>query len=268
MMVEPFLVRALLGGVGLALVAGPLGCFVVWRRMAYFGDALAHGALLGMALGLAMGWALQAGVVIVFILMAGLLSWLEGRRRLATDTLLGLLAHAALASGLVGISLLRGANVDLMGVLFGDILSVHTSDLMWIYGGGALVLGVLIALWRPLLAVTVHEEVALAEGVPVGRVRLAAMLLVALVIVMAMKIVGVLLITALLIIPPATARHFARSPESMAVLAALFGVLAVLVGLTASLFWDTPSGPSVVVAAAGLFALAMLGEELLRLAHR
>ncbi|HSG20141.1 MAG TPA: iron chelate uptake ABC transporter family permease subunit [Burkholderiaceae bacterium] len=261
MIFEAFVWRALLGGVGLAMVAGPLGCFVVWRRMAYFGDALAHGALLGLVLGLALRWELQAGVIVVFAGMAALLAWLESRRHLATDTLLGLLSHAALASGLVGISLMRGATVDLMGVLFGDILSVTAGDLGWIYAGGTVVLVVLVALWRPLLAVTVHEELALAEGVPVGWMRLITMLLVALVIVMAMKIVGVLLITALLIIPPATARYLARSPEAMAVLASLCGVVAVVAGLLASLIWDTPSGPSVVVAASLLFLGALVSRE-------
>lgn len=255
-MMEDFILRAAAGGLGLAAAAGPLGCFVIWRRMAYFGDALAHGALLGVALGIALDLAPTLATLAAFVVFAGLLAWLETRPTLATDTLLGILSHGALALGLVGLSFIERVRVDLLGYLFGDILSVTWADLGWIYGGGALVLAVLVWLWPRLLLMAVHEELAQAEGVPVGRLRLALMLLMALVILMGMKIAGVLLITALLIIPPATARAFAASPEWMAALAALVGGGAVVAGLLASLHWDTPSGPSIVVAALLLFAAA------------
>ena len=249
--------RALLGGIGVALVAGPLGCLVVWRRMAYFGDSLAHSALLGLALGTAFSINLNIGVLASFVLFAFLLAYLQTQRTLATDTILGILSHAALAAGLVAVSFLERVRVDLMGYLFGDILSVSWGDLVWIYGGGAVSLGVLVLIWGHLLAITVHEEMALAEGVPVALVRMAFMQVIALAIVVAMKIVGILLITALLIIPAATARRFARSPEQMALLAAAIGCVAVLGGIAGSLAWDTPSGPSIVVVAALLFALSL-----------
>lgn len=256
-LLDDFVWRAVLGGVGVAAVAGPLGCFVVWRRMAYFGDALAHGALLGVALGFALEWNLNLAVMGTFVGFALLLTALQGQQRVASDTLLGILSHAALALGLVTASFLERLRIDLLGYLFGDILAVSVTDLAWIYAGGAVVLAVTVALWSPLVSVTVHEELARAEGIAVGRLRLVLMLLIAVVIVIAMKIVGVLLITSLLIIPAAAARAFARSPEQMAVLASVLGSLAVLGGLGASLTWDTPSGPSVVVAAAVLFAVTL-----------
>jgi zinc transport system permease protein len=265
---DAFIWRALLGGMGVAVLAGPLGCFVVWRRMAYFGDALAHGALLGIALGFALRMNLNLGTLLTFLVFTLALAALQSQRRLATDTLLGILSHAALALGLVTISFMERLRVDLMGYLFGDILAVTPTDLLWIYGGGAAVLAVTIALWPRLVSITVHEELAQAEGLPVGALRLALMLLVAVVIVVAMKIIGVLLITALLIIPAAAARAFARSPEQMAVLAAVLGALAVLGGLGASLRWDTPSGPSVVVAAAALFLLTLALEAAWRRLRR
>jgi zinc transport system permease protein len=259
-MLDDFIWRALLGGIGVAAVAGPLGCFVVWRRMAYFGDALAHGALLGVALGFALHMDLNLTTLGAFVVFSLALAALQSQQRLATDTLLGILAHAALALGLVTISFMERLRVDLLGYLFGDILAVTRTDLLWIYGGGALVLAVTVALWQPLVSITVHEELAEAEGLPVGALRLVLMLLVALLIVAAMKIIGILLITALLIIPAAAARAFSRSPEQMAVLASALGVLAVLGGLAASLRWDTPSGPSVVACAAALFALTLALE--------
>lgn len=255
---DDFLVRALAGGIGLAVLGGPLGSFIVWRRMAYFGDTLAHSGLLGVALGLLLGISQSLGVALVCVLLALVLVLLQRQRQLASDTLLGILAHTALSLGLVALAFLETVRVDLVSYLFGDILAVSSQDLIWIWGGGAVILTTLLVLWRPLLALTVHEDLAQVEGVPVFTVRLAFMMLIAVVIALAMKIVGILLITSLLIIPPATARRFARTPETMALLASLIGCLAVALGLTGSLYWDTPSGPSVVVAAAGLFALGLL----------
>lgn len=255
---DDFVLRALLGGFGIALIAGPLGALVVWRRMAFFGDALSHSALLGVSLGFVFGINISLGIALVCLAVALLLALLQDRMRLASDTLLGIFAHSTLSIGLVAIAFMEGVRVDLMGYLFGDILAVSAMDLLWIYGGGIVVLGTLIALWRPLLAVTIHEDLARVEGVPVEWMRLAFVLLIAITIAAAMKIVGVLLITSLLIIPAATARRFAHTPEQMACIAALIGAAAVAAGLYASLYFDTPSGPSVVVAAATMFAASAM----------
>jgi zinc transport system permease protein len=253
---DDFLLRALAAGLGVALVAGPLGVFVVWRRMAYFGDTLAHSALLGVAMGFVLGLNLNLAVVLVGITLALLLTGMSANRQLSSDTQLGILAHSALSLGLVVMTFQASVRVDLMSYLFGDILAVTVADLLWVWGGGLLVLTVLLAIWRPLLSLTVHEELAQVEGVPVGRLRLVFMLMIALVIAVSMKIVGVLLITSMMIIPAATARRFSQTPEQMALLAAVTGGLAVVLGLAGSWQWDTPAGPSVVVAASLLFALS------------
>lgn len=263
--VDDFLLRALLGGIGVAVAAGPLGCLIVWRRMAYFGDTLAHSGLLGIALGVVWGLNQGMAVIIVCLVLAVLLVFLEQhQRRLATDTLLGIMAHTSLSLGLVALAVLETVRVDLVAYLFGDILAVDTEDLYWIWGGGVLALTVLTLLWRPLLAMTVDEDLARVEGTPVFAVRLGFMMLIAVVIAVAMKVVGILLITSLMIMPAAAARRFARTPEMMAGLAAVFGCAAVAIGIWASLRWDTPTGPSIVVAAAGLvtvgFAVPPAGE--------
>ncbi|WP_299199508.1 zinc ABC transporter permease subunit ZnuB [uncultured Amphritea sp.] len=244
-----FLLLALLGGIGVALVAGPLGSFVVWRRMAYFGDTLAHSALLGIAVGVLFDINFNLAVVSCCVILALILVSLQRQRLVATDTLLGIMAHSSLSLGLVAVSLLDDVRVDLMEYLFGDLLAITPNDLYWIYGGGAIVLLLIWRLWNPLLAVTINEELAQVEGVPVARIRLALMLLIGVVIAIAMKVVGILLITSLLIIPAASARRLASSPEQMAVIASLLGIVAVLLGLYASSQFDTPAGPSVVVAA-------------------
>lgn len=253
-----FLLNALLAGLALALVAGPLGSFVVWRRMAYFGDTLSHAALFGVALGLLLDISPTLAVTLGCVLLAVILVLLQQRQPLASDTLLGILAHSTLSLGLVTLSFMRDVRIDLMGYLFGDLLAVSSTDLAWILGGSALVLALLVPLWRPLLSITVHEELAKVEGLPVMAIRLALMLLIAIVIAVAMKIVGVLLITSLLIIPAAAAQRHARTPEQMAVSASLLGMLAVCAGLTLSWFEDTPAGPSIVVSAAALFLLSFI----------
>ncbi|GIZ10625.1 zinc ABC transporter permease subunit ZnuB [Pseudomonas sp. NCCP-436] len=248
-----FLLNALFAGLALAVVAGPLGSFVVWRRMAYFGDTLSHAALLGVALGLLLDISPTLTVTIGCVLLAVLLVTLQQRQPLASDTLLGILAHSTLSLGLVALSFMQDVRIDLMSYLFGDLLAVGTNDLAWIAGGSALVLALLAWLWRPLLAITVHEELARVEGLPVAAIRLALMLLIAIVIAVAMKIVGVLLITSLLIIPAAAAQRHASTPEQMAGGASLIGLLAVCGGLALSWYQDTPAGPSIVVCAALLF---------------
>lgn len=253
-----FLLHALLAGLALALVAGPLGSFVVWRRMAYFGDTLSHAALLGVALGLLLDVSPMLAVTVGCALVAVLLVALQQRQPLASDTLLGILAHSTLSLGLVVLSFMHEVRIDLMSYLFGDLLAVSPTDLAWILGGAALVLALLTVLWQRLLAITVHEELARVEGLPVAAIRLALMLLIAVVIAVAMKIVGVLLITSLLIIPAAAAQRHARTPEQMAIGASLLGMLAVCIGLSLSWLEDTPAGPSIVVSAAALFLLSFL----------
>jgi len=226
--------------------------------MAYFGASVAHTALLGVALGFLLSIDVTVGIALTCICFAFAIVLLQRKIELASDTLLGILAHASLAVGIVVLSLLDGVRIDLMGYLFGDILAVSSIDLLWIFGGGGICIGILVAIWRPLLSITVHEELARAEGVPVLAIQLLFTLLLAVVIAVSLKIVGALLIISLLIIPAATARPFARSPEAMAILAGLIGMLSVAGGLFASFQWDTPSGPSIVVAAFLLFLASLL----------
>ena len=247
------LLYALLAGFGIALVAGPLGCFVVWRRMAYFGDTLSHSALLGVALGLLLEIDLNLAVILCSLILAAMLVTLQQKQKMASDTLLGILAHSSLSLGLVAVSFVENVRIDMMSYLFGDLLATGPQDLLWIYGGGAFVLATLAYIWKPLLAMTIHAELAQIEGVPVKRVRLTLTMLMAMVIAVAMKIVGVLLITSLMIIPAATAQRFSKTPEQMAVWSALIGLVSVSGGLAASWHLDTPAGPSVVVTAFIIF---------------
>ena len=260
-MFDDFFIRAMLAGIGLALTTGPLGCFVIWRRMAYFGDTMAHSALLGVALSLFFSLNLMVSVFVVAALVSLILIVLQKRQGLSADALLGILSHATLAIGLVMVAFMTWVRFDLIAFLFGDILAVTPADVAFVWIGGVIVVAVIAYLWRPLLAATVNAELAEAEGLQPERARVIFMLLMALVIAIAMKIVGVLLITALMIIPAAAARRISHSPEQMAILASLLGACAVVLGLVASYFWDTPAGPAIVLAATGLFILTLLKPQ-------
>jgi len=256
-MLDDFFTRAIVAGIGVALVAGPLGCFIVWRRLAYFGDTLSHAALLGVALAFLFEINITLAVFGISACVSIALLLLQKQGTLSSDALLGLLAHSALALGLVALAFMTWIRIDLMGFLFGDILAVSKMDIGFIWLGGIVVLTILATIWRPLFAATVNPELAEAEGMHPDRVNIIFMLLMAAVIAISMKIVGVLLITAMLIIPAATARRFSSGPEQMALIAAIIGAAAVVGGLFGSLEWDTPAGPSIVVAALVLFILSL-----------
>ncbi len=252
-MLPEFLLRGWLAGMAVAAVAGPLGCFVVWRRMAYFGDTLAHSALLGVTLGILLEIDLVLAVAVTSVVIALLVVLMQQQQKLASDTLLGILAHSGIAIGLVLLGLLGSIRVDLLGYLFGDILAVRWQDVIMTVVGGIVVLAVLWHHWSMLIFATLHEEMARAEGAPVMRLQVVLMLMIALVIAAAMNLVGILLITSMLIIPPAAARQLTTTPETMAGMAALIGGLAVTIGLAFSWHVDTPAGASIVVSALALF---------------
>lgn len=257
-----FLLPALVAGLAAAMVAGPLGCQLVWRRLAFFGDTLSHGALLGVALGTLLAIDVTLAVILCATLIAlGLYLLQRQQRDLGADTLLSVLAHTALAFGMIAVSVIEGARPNLVGLLFGDILFVTPADAVLIAVGAALLLGVLVAAWRPITSATVQEDLARVEGVNTEAVKLLLVVLLALMVAFAMKIVGLLLITALLIVPAATARRFARDPGTMAIIASLLGGVSVVVGMTASWYADLPAGPAIVASAATLFVLSRLARS-------
>ena len=256
-MLDDFLWRAALAGAAVALAAGPLGCFVVWRRMAYFGDATAHAAILGVALSLGFSISVFIGVLITSLATAFMILSFSGRV-FTVDTLLGVAAHGGLALGLVAVTFIPGVRVDLAAYLFGDILAVGHTDLLIISAGSAAILVALWLRWERLLLLTLNVDLAAARGIDTRRENMILTVMLAVLVAVAIKIVGALLITAMLIIPAAAARPISRTPEWMAVIAVTVGVLAVVAGLSGSFYWDMPTGPSIVTAATVLFAVASL----------
>ena len=261
-MFDDFFTRALIAGVGIAIIAGPLGCLVIWRRLSYFGDTLSHSALLGVTLAYAFSMNITLSVFIISSVVAILLINLQKRTKLAGDSLLGLLAHSTLAIGLVLIGFLSSIRFDLMGLLFGDILSVTTDDITLVWIGGIIILGILYFIWKSLFSATVNYDLAAAEGMRPEISNLIFTLLLAGVIALSIKMIGALLITGLLLIPAAIARNLSNSPKQMIIIAILAGIASVVLGLFTSLELNTSSGPSIVVVSLALFILSLIPLEI------
>ncbi len=252
---------AWLTGILLSFITAPLGAFVVWRKMSYFGDTLAHSALLGVALGIFLDINPYLSILVLTVLLAVAMVWLENNSQFSVDTILGIIAHSCLSLGVVTVGLLQNVRVDLMGYLFGDLLAVNYEDALFIGIGVIIVLAALIYYWKPLISTTVSPELAQVEGINIRRMRFLLMIMTALTIALSMKFVGALIITSLLIIPAATARRFSRTPESMAITAVIISMLAVSMGLALSAFYNTAAGPSVVICSSFLFLLSLLKKE-------
>ena len=261
MILDDFFVRALVAGIGMAIVAGPLGCFVIWRRLAYFGDTLAHSGLLGVTIGFILNIDLSFSVFVISGIIAFFLIVLQKKTKLTGDSLLGLLAHSSLAIGLVFIAILSSIRFDLMGLLLGDILSVSINDILIIWFGGGLLLLVLFFIWKSLFAATISYDLAKAEGMSPELSNYIFTILLAGIIAISIKMIGVLLITGLLLIPPAMSRNFSNSPKQMIIFSIIGGVISVIIGLFCSLQLNTPSGPSIIVASMILFVLSLFFKK-------
>ena len=257
-MFDDFIIRAFVAGIGLALITGPLGCFIIWRRLSYFGDTIAHSALLGVVISYAMNFNLIIAVFAVSCFIALSLLFLQKRTNLPDDALLGLLAHSVLAIGLVLLGILSFIRIDLMGLLFGDILSVNITDVLFVWVGGSIVLMVLILIWRPLFAATVNLELAKAEGLNADLADAIFTILIASVIAISIKIVGILLITGLLIIPAAASRNLSSTPIQMAIISSVIGLVSVVLGLQTSMIWNSSTGPTILAIALGVFILTLI----------
>lgn len=261
-MFDDFFIRALIAGVGIAIIAGPLGCLVIWRRLSYFGDTLSHSALLGVTLAYAFSINITLSVFVISSIVAILLINLQKRTKLAGDSLLGLLAHSTLAIGLVLIGFLSSIRFDLMGLLFGDILAVTTEDIALVWIGGIIILGILYYIWKSIFSATVNYDLAAAEGMRPEISNFIFTLLLAAVIALSIKMIGALLITGLLLIPAAIARNLSNSPKQMIIISVLAGIASVVIGLFTSLELNTSSGPSIIVASLALFVVSLIPLEI------
>ncbi len=250
-----------IAGVGIAILASIMGCFVVWNNMAYFSDSLAHSTLFGVALGLLLHIDMASVVIAVSIVFALLLFALGQQKALAFDTILGVLAYTFLALGVISLSLF-GTMVDLHSYLFGDILAISLEDIYRIY---ALLIVVVVGMkifWQQLVLMVINPSIAKVEGVPVMGLQLGFAILLAILVAMSVELVGALLIGALLIIPTSSARLLSRSPLQMMGIGIGLSIVAMILGVYASFVWDTPTGPMIVAMNAVLFFVIFIIHSL------
>lgn len=246
-MTRDFIIYALVAGIGISFITGPLGTFIVWRRMAFFGETLSHSVLTGVALGLMLNNHLWIGILGVPLVIALLFAKMTTNKYLTTDTWLAVISHGMLAIGLVALAFISNKPLELNSYLFGDILAINENDLLIIYTGVFVILGFLFYIWSPLLAMTINEELAAVEGVALTKIRIIFMLLVAITVGVSIKITGTLMLTAMLVIPPATARQISQTPEQMAFFATAISIFSVVMGIYGSLVLDTPTSASIVL---------------------
>lgn len=258
MIYNEFFIRALFAGIGIILSTGPLGCFIVWQRMTYFGDTIAHSALLGVAFSLMLNLPLPLCIFMVAALTSIILLQIQKSEFIASDAILGVITHSTISISLIMLSFMTWVNTDLTSFLFGDILAVNTNDIIIIWSAGILNIVILIKIWKSLLATTVNYDLAKAEGMQPEKVKLIFTMITALMISISIKFIGITLITSLLILPTVTARRFATSPENMVILTTVIGILGVILGLYGSLIFDTPSGPSIIITSLIFFILSFL----------
>jgi zinc transport system permease protein len=260
MPVDDFLWRATLGAALLGAAAGPIGCFVLWRRMAYLGESVAHMGLLGAAIGLLMGISPLIGVSMLAI-VAALLMARAGDNLIPAGTFVGIVGHAGLALGFILLATMETVRTDLLGYLFGDVLALSNNDLMGIGAASTFILLGCVFFWRAWLMQTVNSDIARAEGRTGRLADVAFLILVAALVAFGLRVVGALLIVALLIIPPAAARPLSRTPEAMAIWAAIVGAISAPLGLAAAYWKDIPAGPAIVLAAVVLFIVTTLSMK-------
>ncbi len=253
---DDFIYRAIIASIGVSLIAGSLGCFVIWKRLSYFSDSISHSALLGVALGLATGLGINLGLVIVGGLFAVLIVVLQQKEFWSSDAVLGIFSHLSLSLGIVVLGIIGNQNTDYIAYLFGDILYITSKDLYWIFSVLIVVVTILVFNWKKLLLLTLNEELAKAEGINKLYYDLLFMFLIALAVSVSVQIVGVLLITSLLIIPPAISRVISNSPVTMILASMVVSIFSVLLGLYLSIDFDLATGPTIVITLGALFFIA------------
>jgi len=253
---DEFIIYAILAGIAVAISLCPLGCIILWRRLPYLGDAIAHSAIFGIVLGLLFGINITLSIVLTSITFSLLLTML--RRKLEHNITVVIFSYSFLALGLFLLPfVVSNAQIDIFSYLFGDILLVDDHEIYITTACAILVLIWIYFRWKKLLLMAINEDLAVVEGINPYRLDLEFMLITACVIGISIKIIGVLLMAAIIIIPAAAARNISRTPVQMLLFSVMFGILSILIGIGGSYWFDSPSGPSIVLASTLLFLTSL-----------
>ncbi|MGB5330415.1 MAG: metal ABC transporter permease [Gammaproteobacteria bacterium] len=254
---DDFLVRSVIAGLIMVVIAAPMGCLMVWQRLAFLSDTLGHAAVMGVGLGLLLEVTPVFGVLAVALLIVFSLNRVNSFNSALSETTLAIISHTGLAGGIILVGLLPAQSVNLEAILFGDLLATTSADLTRLLITTVVLLLLLLHHWRSFVAVSVSREIAQAEGIEVRKVQFLMYIMIALLVAVMMKVMGVLLIAAMLVIPTTSARLFSRSPEQMVAVSALYGLGALVGGISSSFQFDWQTGPAIVVSATMLLLITL-----------
>ena len=263
-LLDDFVIRALIAGIFMVSIAAPMGCLMVWQRLAFLSDTLGHAAVLGVGIGIGLQLHPMFGVLAVVLLIVLSLSRVNNFNNALSETALAIISHSGLAAGLILLGTLPNRNISLESILFGDLLATSVNDLMMIAITVAVLVFLLLHHWRSFVAVSVSREIAQAEGIEVRKTQFLMYLMIALLVAVMMKVMGVLLIAAALVIPTSSARLVSRSPEQMVLFSAIFGMGSLAGGMTSSFHFDWQTGPAIVLSAAVLLVITLVVKHLAR----
>jgi ABC-type Mn2+/Zn2+ transport system permease subunit len=259
MFTEPFMQRALVAALILSPLCALLGVFMTARRMSFFSDTVAHGALAGIALGFLWGATDPTLSMLIFSLgIAGAILWLKDNTDLLTDTIMALLMSGSVSLGIIILSMLKGYRGEIHRLLFGDILAINETQLIMaavllVVEGGAFFYWI-----NPLALITAHEEMAHVCGIRVKTMNFIFVLMLTVTVAVSIRLIGILLVTSLLVIPSASARNVSRNLRQQIILSALFGLIGGATGTMMSYQLDIPCGPTIVMAGIILFILSLI----------
>jgi len=254
---DDYLWRSIAAGLIMVSIAAPMGCLMVWQRLAFLSDTLGHAAVLGVGLGLMLQLLPIVGVLAVALVIVFSLSRVSNFNTALSETTLAIISHTGLAGGIILLGVLPAQTANLEGILFGDLLATSRADLLGLLATTLVLMALLLRNWRAFVAVSVSREIAQAEGVPVRKMQALMYTMIALLVAVMMKVMGVLLIAAMLVIPTTSARLFSRSPEQMVGVSALYGLGALAGGIASSYHFDWQTGPAIVVSATALLLLTL-----------
>ncbi|RJQ56622.1 MAG: metal ABC transporter permease [Nitrospiraceae bacterium] len=254
----PFIQRAFIASLIVGILCPFVGNFVVLRRMSFFSDAISHSAFAGIAVGALLGMDLSLSSLVVSLLVSLLIAFLSEKTTLSHDTVIGIAFSGAIASGMLVLGMLKGYRADVFTFLFGDILAITDTDLLLLLIISVLSVAFLLFFSKPFLQISFNSDLARVEGINVRLFEYLLFFIIAVVVTVSLKIIGIILVTSLLIVPAAAARNLASSMKRLFSLSCVFGLVSGILGMTASVYLNTASGPTIVLVSIGIFFLTML----------
>jgi zinc transport system permease protein len=254
----PFMQRALLAGIVLAVLLALLGTFVVLRRMAFFSDGIAHASLAGVAAGILLAMNPLIAALLASALFAILIYILEKRYQITSDAAIGMLFTSGLALGVILLSLKSGYQPELVSFLFGNILSITPGEMWLTVIGGAVIIVVSLTFFKSLILFSLDSEMAYLQGVKTNLLQPALYVGLAMSVVLGIKVLGIILVSALLIIPVTTAKLFSKSFKMLVVTNVFLALVTVLTGIVLSYYLDLPTGPTIVLTGTVIFIACAL----------